>query len=152
MAQIGADQRIVLLLYEALIVLLVRSAAGEDNLLRYLVPEEQQLVVEELRPVVGVNVAHRKGQANEDAGETIHHRPLTAAQQRHALTPSCGYINHLEAMHIMPIGYRAAMVNQIDFEVAGLRLVPRNEPNGHSLGGLVGRLGRAAGDGGGGPG
>ena len=88
------------------------------------------MVVEKLRPVVGVHLAHRERQAREDVPKPDFHLPVAAPQHGDPLTPTGRHINHLQGMHVLAGRARPAMMDQVDLEMPGLWLVPGTAPRG----------------------
>ena len=81
--------------HEAIVVLLVGSAAGELNALDDILPEAEQVVVEELTAVVRVDFQHWKGKSGQDTAKGIFHHQVAASQPRYPFTPPGGDIDHL---------------------------------------------------------
>jgi hypothetical protein len=71
-----------------------------------------------------------KGQARLAAPKAVGHDQVAAAQHRRAFAPAGGHIDHLQRMHILPIGTRTRVVDQVNFEMSWLALVPGNRPGG----------------------
>ena len=69
MAQISADQGAVLLLHEGVVVLVIGSGSGQLYVASSLSPEAQQVVVEELTAVVGMDLLDFEGQLSENVAE-----------------------------------------------------------------------------------
>ena len=68
-AQVGSDQARVLLFDEAIVILVVRSAAGECNTLDGTLKEAKQVVVEELAAVALVLYGQVQGRGGVPALE-----------------------------------------------------------------------------------
>ena len=64
---IGSYQGVVLLFDEAVVILVIRSAAGQRNALDLLLPEAQQVVIEELRAIALVLDGQVQGQGGVPA-------------------------------------------------------------------------------------
>ncbi len=93
--EVGADERIVLLLDEAIVVLVEGPAATQLHVHDGFPPVAHQMMIEELAAVVRMQVLDREGQARQDRDKVCLHRPLSASQDRHPLAPTRRDVHHL---------------------------------------------------------
>lgn len=109
---------------EAVVVFLIGPIPGELEIYYRLLPEADQVVIEELATIVRMEFQYREWQAGQDTAETIFHNQVTAPQHGYSLAPGRSHIDHLDGMDILPRSAEAAMMNQVRFEVAWLLRVP----------------------------
>ena len=139
-AQILPHQGVIFLLHIAVIILLVRAAARELDSCDFLFPEPHQMRIEELRPIIGMQLFDRKGQPLEHLIEGRFHRLLPSSQEHHALTPAGGYIDQLQGVSILSCRTLSPMMHQIGLEVPWLLRVPGNASHRHAFGHLIGSM------------
>ncbi len=72
-AQVCPHEGAVLLLDPGIVILVERAAAGDGDPLHDVTPEAQHMVIEELAPIVRVNLQHREGQAGQDVAKCVFH-------------------------------------------------------------------------------
>jgi len=118
MAQESADEGGVLLLDVGVVVFVEGAAAGEVDMRGLFFPEAQEMVVEELAAVVGVDLQEREGEAGQDLTEAVLHDAVAAAQDGDPFAPAGGDVDHLGGADILAGGVRAAVVDEVDLEVA----------------------------------
>ena len=129
-AEIGANQGVVLLLDEARVILAPRAVARESDLRVQTRPEAQQVGVEELGAVVGMDLADGEGQTVVKHLEGIVHDHAPAAQHGIAFAPAGGDIDHLQRVDVVSHSIWAAVMHQIDLQVAGFLFIPGDAPHG----------------------
>jgi hypothetical protein len=134
MAEVGTDERAVLLFDETVIILLVGSGAGEGDVAGSLGPESEQVGIEELTAVVRMDLADGEGQMVEDMAEGITHDQPGATQDSTTLTPAGSDVDHLEGMDIVTRGGRITEMDQVHLEVVRLGSIPGDTPHGDTLG------------------
>ena len=87
-AQVGTNKRGFLLLHEAVVILVPGPAAREAHTLDGILPEGDEVVIEELAAIVRMDLVHREGQACQHAPEGVFHHQLAAPQSGGTLTPA----------------------------------------------------------------
>src|SRR6266487_5368147 len=139
-AKILPHQGVVFLLYVAVIILLVRAAPRELHPCHFLFPEPYQMRIEELRPIIGMQLFDRKGQPLEYLGEGHFHRPLASSQEHYSLAPASSHIDQLQGVPILSCCTLSPMMHQIGLEVAWLFRVPGDASHRYSFGHLIGSV------------
>src|SRR6187455_2540459 len=88
LAEVRPDQRVVLLFDEAIVVLLVGPRTREVEPGDLLTPDPHQMVVQKLRPIVGMELFDREWQSRQDLPGADLHRALAPAQDRQPVATS----------------------------------------------------------------
>ena len=149
--KVGANQGVVLLLDEPIVVFMVWPAPAQRESGDGLAKEAHQVVVKELGPVIRMELFDRKGQPIQHSLEPcLHTRSghfcrLTPSQYSSPFAPAGGYINELECMHIVASGTPTRMMDQIRFKVPRFVHIPRNTLHRYRLAYLIGLLRAASG-------
>jgi hypothetical protein len=86
---------LVLLLDEAIVVLAVGTAAGDLDAFDAVLPEADEMGVEELAAVVWMKLQDGKGETRENALEGVYHGPLAASQDGCTLAPARSDVDEL---------------------------------------------------------
>src|SRR5215213_2257207 len=106
-AEEPADDRPVLLLDMSLVVLPIRAAPGEGQLLPPA--PAQQVVIQELAAVVGVDAEQREGQPIPELLQGVDDGSLTLPPDRLALGPAGRHVGRDQGAQVVPRRGRAAV-------------------------------------------
>src|ERR1051325_1852816 len=117
-----ADDRVVFLFDEAVVVLTVRTGSSKGDPLVNAVPVE--LVVDELTAIVGVDPEQGKGELVADVLESGKNMALGLVFDDPWFSPASGHIGDGEGLSEVPEGYAAVVRYQVDLAEAGLLFVP----------------------------
>jgi len=98
--------------------------------LRPIAPEADQVVVEELAPVVGVQLSDREGQPREHTAKARLHCHLPAPEHGHPLTPPGRHVHQLQGVHVLTHRLVAAVVHQVHLKVPRFGFVPGDARHG----------------------
>src|SRR6516162_2928783 len=107
----------VLLLDVGVVVLLVRAAAGELNLLRLAVVP--QVLIDELRAVVGVDAAQAEGQRLPELLQGGLDRGLALAEDGGGLHPRGVDVGQVEGVHELAVAPATRVGDEVDLGKAG---------------------------------
>ena len=112
----------VLLLDVAAVVLVARTRAGEGDLV--LTAPVEQVEVDELRAVVGVDAADREGHHRSDVVEGGHDPFERLAGQAAVLGPARGDVGDRQCPGMLARGVAAVMADQVDLDETRYGVVP----------------------------
>jgi len=135
---VTANQRAIFLFDQGIVVLVKGARAGQREVGDGLVPVPEQEAIEELEAVVGVEFQDGERQAGQETLERVLHDQETAAQDGDPFAPAGGHIDQLERVGVLASGGGATMVDQVDFEMAGIGQVPGQAAGGDRAGQEVG--------------
>ncbi len=121
----AADDRPVFLLDVGLVVLAIRTAAGEGDVL--LAAVAQELVVDEGVVIIRVQAAKRDWEAVADLLEGGEDGALAAVRDGAALAPPRGDIDRAQRVRELAGGGQAAVRDEVNFQEAGPDVIPLGE-------------------------
>src|SRR5260221_14006730 len=136
-----AHQRVVLLLHDAIIVLLIRTAARELHPHNFVLPEVHQVLIEELAAIIRMQFADRERQSFYDATKSGFHGALPTPHHGHPFAPARGHIHQLDRVSVESSTTFPVMMHQIDLKMPWVADVPGNASHRHPFGDLVGPFG-----------
>ena len=121
-ADAAAHDRPVLLLDMGLVVGMGRPAAGERDLAR--VAPSQQVVVDELRAVVGMDPGDVEREPETELVQSLGDDPLALGPDGDRFSPAGGDIGRVKAVVELAVVVPALVADQVDLQEAGDRVVP----------------------------
>ena len=120
-----ADDRVVLLLDEAVVIFVIGPAAGKGDLLIHTVAVE--LVVDELGAIIGVQAKQWKGELRADVLEGLEDMDLGLIFQRSHLHPGRGDIGEVERLTVLTKTGSPIVRDQVGLAEARACVVPVGE-------------------------
>lgn len=118
----GADDGVIFLFDEAVIVFAIGAAAREADLL--LLTIAMELIVDELAAVVGIDTLEWKRETVADILQGLEDVALSLVLDHTCLRPGGGDIGEVQCLGIVTPGNAPIVGNQIDLHEAGLSFIP----------------------------
>src|SRR3990172_11081020 len=119
----------VLLLNVGVIVLLVRPASRKLDCGMGLPAEVQQVIVDELLPVVRVDSPQPEGQSVLDVQYPIEYPGAAFSHDRHPFRPACLYVGRVQGPNKTPVEAVAAMSHGVNLQETRQPDIPVRGPN-----------------------